>query len=40
MIKDKIPQLKKLSKQEKRVLAGELWDEVMDIDDIELTDDQ
>ncbi len=40
MIKEKIPQLKKLSKQEKRILAGELWDEAMDIDDIELTDDQ
>lgn len=40
MIKELIPQLKKLSKQEKRILAGELWDEVMVIDDIELTDRQ
>jgi putative addiction module component (TIGR02574 family) len=37
MIKEKIPQLKKLSKEEKRVLAGELWDEVMTIEDVELT---
>jgi putative addiction module component (TIGR02574 family) len=40
MIKEKIPQLKKLTKKEKRVLAGELWDEVMAIDDVELTPEQ
>lgn len=40
MIKEKIPQLKKLSKIEKRVLAGELWDEVMTIEDVELTPEQ
>ena len=40
MIKEKIPQLKQLSKLEKRVLAGELWDEVMAIEDVELTSAQ
>jgi|AntRauTorckE6833_2_1112554.scaffolds.fasta_scaffold06912_5 putative addiction module component (TIGR02574 family) len=40
MIKEKIPQLKQLSKLEKRVLAGELWDEVMTIEDVELTSAQ
>ena len=40
MIKEKIPELKKLSKEEKKVLAGELWDEAMVVEDVELTAEQ
>jgi len=40
MIKERFPEINKLTKKEKRVLAGELWDEVMSVANIELTDDQ
>lgn len=40
MIKEKIPELDKLTREEKRVLAGELWDEVMSVENIELTSNQ
>ncbi|HEX6982973.1 MAG TPA: addiction module protein [Balneolaceae bacterium] len=40
MIKEKIPALNSLSKDEKLRLAGELWSEVFGEEDIELTDAQ
>lgn len=40
MIKEKVPAIQKLSKQEKIALAGELWNEAMQEDEIELTQAQ
>ncbi len=40
MIKEKIPALDKLSKEEKLRLAGELWSEVFEEKDVLLTDEQ
>lgn len=40
MIKERIPGLDKLTNEEKLALAGELWDEAMSEEAIELTEDQ
>ena len=40
MIKERIPAIEKLSKKEKILLAGELWDEAFTEEDVELTEDQ
>jgi len=40
MIKEKFPEIKKLTKREKLILAGELWDEVMNEEQIDLTPEQ
>ncbi|MDZ7758214.1 addiction module protein [Rhodohalobacter sp.] len=40
MIKEKIPELKKLSDDEKIILIGELWDEVMTEESFSLTKEQ
>jgi putative addiction module component (TIGR02574 family) len=40
MIKKKIPALKNLSDEEKLILAGELWDEIMTEGSFDLTNEQ
>lgn len=40
MIKEKFPEIKKLTKREKLILAGELWDEVVNEEQIDLTPEQ
>lgn len=40
MIKEKIPALNSLSDEEKIILIGELWDEVMTEETFELSDEQ
>jgi len=40
MIKEKIPELKNLSDDEKIILIGELWDEVMTEESFSLTKEQ
>ena len=40
MIKEKIPGLKDLTDDEKIILIGELWDDVMTEDSFRLTNDQ
>jgi putative addiction module component (TIGR02574 family) len=38
MIKEKLPELDKLTDQEKLILIGELWDEVMSEESLDLTE--